>query len=355
MTLDPVPIPECAADFTSAWISAALGLGTAEAVSAEPIGTGNASTTLRLRVQWAGAGEAPDSLVAKISAPAGSEQRKAAEGWHAYEVEAEFYTRLAPELSADIPRCHWAGYDASSGSYAVVLEDLSHLTPGDNVAGGNPDLAARALAEIALVHAPRWGDPALVEMAWLNRYPRGQAGALHDEMTLAAARLDADYADELDEAVRDTVRRFAALSDGYDRKGFGRPRTIAHGDFRDDNLMYAADRVCLMDWQTVQLGSGVADVAYYLASSLQVEDRRPHERDLLASYHELLLAHGVDLDWDSCWLEYRRHGLALLTTALKAVAQRPNLPPRAREMLVSLIRRGVAQATDLESLKLLTT
>jgi hypothetical protein len=353
MAINHAPIPASEADFSPAWISTALGLGTPEAVTTEPIGTGNAATTLRVRVNWVVPGHAPDSFVAKISAPAGSEQRKAAEGWHAYEVEAEFYKGLAPELDADIPRCHWAGYDPASGSYAVVLEDLSGLTPGDNLVGGDPELAARALAEIALVHAPRWGDPALAEMTWLNRYPRGQGGTLHEEMTVAGARLDVDYADDLDPVVRDTVRQFAALSDRYDRKGFGRARTIAHGDFRDDNLMFSADRVCIMDWQTVQLSSGVADVAYYLAGSLRLEDRRTHERELVRGYHQRLRAHGVDLDWGTCWLEYRRHGLSLLTTALKTVAQRPNLPPRARDMVLSMLRRGVAQALDLESLGLL--
>jgi hypothetical protein len=304
-------------------------------------------------VQWETPSAAPESFVVKLSAPPGSEQRAAAQAWNAYEVEAMFYANLAPTLTADIPRCYWTGYEPGSGSYAVVLEDLGHLTAGDDVAGGNVDRAERALAEIALVHGPRWGDPALAGMTWLNRYPTGQGGMLYEEMSAAADRLEAAYADDLAPEVIQLVHRFAELANRYDRKGFGGPRTISHGDFRDDNLMFGPDRVCVVDWQTVQLGSGVADVAYYLAGSLRTEDRRAHEQDLVRAYHEQLGKQGVELPWDNCWREYRRHGLCLLTTALKTVGRRHELPARARTMLIGMLGRSAAQAIDLESLELL--
>jgi hypothetical protein len=346
-------VPGSAIDLTPAWVTESLGLGGVRAVTATPVGMGNASTTIRLGVQWETPGAAPESFVVKLSAPPGSEQRAAAQAWNAYEVEAMFYTNLAPALTADIPRCYWAGYEPESGSYAVALEDLGQLEAGDDVAGGNVDRAERALAEIALVHGPRWGDPALAGMMWLNRYPTGQGGMLHEEMSAAADRLDAAYAEDLAPEVTHFVRRFAELANRYDRKGFGGPRTISHGDFRDDNLMFGPDRVCVVDWQTVQLGSGPADVAYYLAGSLRTEDRRAHEQDLVRAYQERLRKQGVDLSWDTCWREYRRHGLCLLTTALKTVGRRAELPARARTMIVGMLQRSAAQAIDLESLELL--
>jgi aminoglycoside phosphotransferase (APT) family kinase protein len=172
-------------------------------------------------------------------------------------------------------------------------------------------------------------------------------------MSAAADRLEAAYADDLAPEVIQLVHRFAELANRYDRKGFGGPRTISHGDFRDDNLMFGPDRVCVVDWQTVQLGSGVADVAYYLAGSLRTEDRRAHEQDLVRAYHEQLGKQGVELPWDNCWREYRRHGLCLLTTALKTVGRRHELPARARTMLIGMLGRSAAQAIDLESLELL--
>src|SRR5690606_17604900 len=86
-----------------------------------------------------------------------------------------------------------------------------------------------------------------------------------------------------------------------------RPWTVAHGDFRVDNLLFGGDRVAVVDWQTVAHGPGLADLAYFLGASLPVEDRRAHERDLVAGYHQRLTAGGVDLDFDDCWAGYRRY------------------------------------------------
>lgn len=354
LTHGSISVPAGTAELTPEWVTNALGLGVADAVTSTPIGTGNAASTVRLSVRWASpANDAPETLVVKLSAPQGSEQRAAALAWNAYEVETMFYSALAPTLTADIPRCYWAGYEPTSGSYAVVLEDLVGLTPGDVVAGGTPERAERALAQIALVHGPRWGDASLADITWLNRYPKGQGGILREEMSSAADRIESDYSDDLAPEVIDVVRRFAELSNGYDRKGFGRPRTISHGDFRDDNLMFGADRVCVVDWQTVQLGSGIADVAYYLASSLHIEDRRTHERELVRAYQERLRAQGVDLEWEPCWREYRRHGLCGLTSALKSVARRGEMPERGRRMICGMVQRSAYQAIDLGSLEML--
>lgn len=346
-----LPVPAAIANLDADWLSSALGLGEVAQVSVEPIGIGNASDTARLRVRWAGTAAAPSSFVVKLSA-ADEDKRRAAMHWRTYEVEVNFYSRLASALRADIPRCFWAGYEPESGRSAVVLEDLGQLRAGDDVAGATAEDAQRVLAEIALVHAARWDDPALADLDWLNRYPRGQAGMLREEMTIAADRVDDLYTDALPAAERAAIRQFAERSDHYDRKGFGRPRTITHGDLRMDNVMLGPDRVCLVDWQTVQLGAALADVAYLLGSGISTEVRRINETDLVRGYHERLVAEGVDLAWDECWREYRRHGLCVLTTALKVIAQR-ELTGRAREVVTAIARRGITQAMDLESIDLL--
>lgn len=345
------PVPPTAADLDAGWFSQALGRGEALAVSLRPIGLGNVSDTVHAQIHWDRSDTEPRSVVVKLAA-AEPNKRTAAAHWRAYEVEANFYRQLARGLGADVPACYWAGTDPVSGAYAVVLEDLSALRAGDDLRGADADEADRVLAEIASVHAARWDDPALAELDWLNRYPRGQAGMLGAEMAAAAERIEARYVEDLPSEARTVIRRFARLSDRYDRKGYGGPRTISHGDLRNDNVMFSADRVCLVDWQTVQLGSALADVAYYLGSGLPTEVRRAHEAELVRAYHQRLVVADVELDWDSCWREYRRHGLCLLTSMLKAVAQR-EIEGRAREVIMTMTRRAVAQAEDLDSLDVL--
>jgi hypothetical protein len=49
----------------------------------------------------------------------------------------------------------------------------------------------------------------------------------------------------------------------------------------------------VLDWQTLIWGSAAADVAYFVGGSVCTEERRAHEPDLLAHYHDALCRRGV--------------------------------------------------------------
>ena len=76
--------------------------------------------------------------------------------------------------------------------------------------------------------------------------------------------------------------------------------TVVHGDYRLDNLLFGgeAEPVAVVDWQTVSLGAGLSDVAYFFGAGLEPDDRRARAR-LVADYHGRLVAAGVEgYDWD---------------------------------------------------------
>ncbi len=71
---------------------------------------------------------------------------------------------------------------------------------------------------------------------------------------------------------------------------------LVHGDYRLDNLLFPPDGgpgVVAVDWQTLSLALPARDLAYFLGTSLSVDDRRAHERDLVAAYHAALTSYGV--------------------------------------------------------------
>jgi hypothetical protein len=342
--------PRSIADVDAAWLSRALGRQIAS-VTVTPFGTGNIAATARVELTPDDLGAGPLSLVAKVPVE-DPERRRTAMAWRCYEFEAAFYSTLAPGLQARVPHCYWAGFEPAEQAYAVLLEDLSGWRPGDDLVACDVATADAALSELALLHGARWADPGLAELLWLNRYAAGNRGALGAAMQRALPVLLDRCGAALSPDVIDLLERFARVADSYDSKGFGGPRTIVHGDVRSDNLLIGVDRVCLLDWQTLFLGDALFDVAYCLAAVLPVEARREHEAELVRSYHRRLAAQGVNLSWEQCWDGYRRHGFALVVTALKS-ALGLDLDGRAVGLIAALAERGARQATDLETLELL--
>lgn len=87
--------------------------------------------------------------------------------------------------------------------------------------------------------------------------------------------------------------RIGALMD----LAFEQPRTLMHGDFRADNMMFEAGAstapFALVDWQIVMQGPAAFDLAYMLSGSLDVETRRAGQEALIARYHGGLVRAGV--------------------------------------------------------------
>ena len=70
---------------------------------------------------------------------------------------------------------------------------------------------------------------------------------------------------------------------------------LLHGDAHVGNIFLDAEgRPSLVDWQLVQRGPWYIDVGYHLGCSLPAEERRLREAQLLESYLDALVAHGVE-------------------------------------------------------------
>jgi aminoglycoside phosphotransferase (APT) family kinase protein len=126
---------------------------------------------------------------------------------------------------------------------------------------------------------------------------------------------------------------------------------VAHNDYRVDNLLFAdgpdADPVVVVDWQTCVYGPGISDLAYFIGGSLETEQRRLHERDLVRDYHHRMTAAGVALSWDDLWAQYRRYTVAGLIMAI-AASMLVKRTPRGDDMFMVMAERAGRHAIDLE-------
>lgn len=331
---------------TDDWLTRAVGFP----VSCEgiaPLGEGHMADSYLVTV-----GDAPwPALVLKItSADAGS--AAAAREHRSYEVEAGFYTELAPRVSARVPHCHWAAYDPGSGRYGVLLEHIATGHCGNQLTGLSPDDVTRTLEEVAALHAGRWGWAGLRGIGWLNRYSAEYREQSRRRVRDIVPDFLARHGDALSADAVTMVEVLAEHAGGYDRRGQDGVPTLAHGDLRADNLILGGERVCLLDWQTAFAGNALADVSYLLGGSVPVEDRRRHEHDQLRIYHHALTAHGVDLSWDRCWAAYRRYAFEGLFTAVIS-GTRLKRSDRGDQLFVTMTERAAQHALDLRSAEML--
>ena len=344
-----VPLIHGPQDITAQWCDVALAdrLGGAHvrAVRLDPVGTGQVADTVRIHLTYDRPGAGPPTLIAKIPS-ADPTSFEAARATRLYEVEASFYRDLAGQLPVRTPACFYAHHDLETNAYIVVLEDVAPAEQGDQMCGCSPADIAAAVDELVLLHGPGWGDPALLDIEWLNR-STGDVSATVGLLEMAVVPFRERYGDRLDAETMALVDRFMPrLADHLSYRP--RPWTIVHVDFRADNLLFGLDRVVVVDWQTVGLGPGPGDLAYLLGASLRPEDRRLAESELVDRYVAGLRAQAVTVAPDDVWTLYRHYAFSGLVMAIAAsfLVRRTE---RGDEMFMTMASRHAHQALDLDS------
>lgn len=329
--------------------SGALSTGRIREVEMTPVGTGQMAESVRLAIGYDGPSDGPSSLVGKF--PSSDENsRSVGRSLRAYEIEVGFYRELVATVAVRSPRCYFVGFDPETHDFALLLEDLAPAEAGDQIGGCTPDFAAAVLAEAVNFHAPRWNDPSLECIAWLNRSsPRSAA-----RMAQLLHSLLPGFLERFGPSVE--IETIEGLEQGMEQVeewwlGPTGPRTLFHGDLRLDNLLIDSEHstIAVVDWQTLVLGNGVADISYFIGGNLLPDERRKTEVDLLRGYHEQLRSAGVDrLSWDECWRLYRHgtwYGVFLAAASSMLVEQ----TERGDQMFVTSIQRHVRHAMDLDA------
>jgi hypothetical protein len=218
-------------------------------------------------------------------------------------TEAQFYDELAPGLDVRKPRAYYAAVDEPAQQAIIVMDDV--------VASGGRFLNAHepyslattrdSLGQLARLHASTWGANGL-DRDWLA--PR--VGAMADLFPTDVLQTLLD--DGRGPDVAPELRDAELVAEATRRTGTHPLTCLIHGDTQSGNVYLDAEgRACWLDWQLVQRGNWATDVAYHVATVLDIEDRRAHEADLLRHYLRELGASGAPApEWDEAWDLYTR-------------------------------------------------
>ena len=358
----PTPHPEIITDpkaLTPEWMTAALRSAgfdvDVRALRSEAVGTGQMAHNERIFLEYEpdSAGrpiDAPRTIVGKFPSP--NEASRAAGSRGAYRAETLFYTELANSLSVVTPRCHYGAISADHATFTLLLEDLAPKRQGDQIAGADDAEIEAAVRNLAGLHAPHWGDPSIEKLDWM-------AGGIGDEYALyvemGTPAFIERYKDRLSPADQETLRGFAAGVKDWTAKRPA-PRTLVHGDYRLDNLMFERKgdevHVAAVDWQTLSVGCGGQDLAYLLGNSSPPDQRRRHEGHMLEVYRKAMANLGVELSSEKVRSDYvygTFQGPSITMLGSLAVGQ----TDRGDDMFMEMAARSCAQIRDLNALDLI--
>lgn len=337
-------------DITAERLSGMLGYRV-WSVTREKVGTGQTGASYRLTLE---ADEGPDTLLAKVAAGDLEARRSVAGG---YLAEVGFYDELVDGLAVRTPKCWYAAISGDRLRFTLLLEDLAPRKPGIQAEACSLDRARAAVRNLAGLHAPRWNDSTLFDLHFLL----GTQGRKPVDFVADLARSSTDifverYLAELGPENVATMLGAAAAIEGW-LGSRQQPFAVLHGDYRLDNLMFGEqpDDVVVLDWQTAAVGSPTRDLAYFLGTSLKVEERRKVENDLVQLYHRELLARGVEhYAFEQCFRDYRRDLLqATLITSIGCIHATGERSQSSDAMFLSMASRSCTAIRDLGTLDLI--
>lgn len=346
-------------DITAAWVEGVLrGSGVLEpgvtvtGVGTERIaeGVGLLSVIQRVRPAYSSPSSAPASLVVKYPTDDAA-QRFTADALAFYVREIVFYRDFAAAAPFRTARCHAHGIADDSTDFTVVLDDIGGLRSLNQLDGIGLDDVVVLIDKLADFHAMWWESPRIPS---LQEHFRPISNEIYD-MVLPSL-WDAGWAAVLEHTPEIVPADLAHVGGLWSQKTswmlaqMMTPTTVLHGDYRADNLMFDGADPVVLDFQIVGTGSGVYDLGYFVSQSLAVDVRSGRDEELFGRWLGRLASHGVSVDRDEAWRQYRIATAFCLIYSVTNYPQYPTMNDRGRALLRDMLARSLRAVADVDAL-----
>ncbi len=268
--------------------------------------------------------------------------------------EHVFYRDIAPHGYVRAPKLFYGDYDADSNRFVLVLEDLGHMQGIPQSVGLDGVRARHAIQHLAGLHGRFWevaDEPVLSACGDFLTTRESRIMQTVYLLTLPAAldRFGDLFTDEMRRFAREfgfrVAAHFSALAEG--------PKTVVHGDFRADNMLFGGegqDDPALIDWQGFGIGCGMYDVAFFFATSVTSDVRRGIQRDALDEYRDIVCRSGArNYTREDCWRSYRQNMLGTLMPMVIGCGALDMSDPQLVSQTRELLSRALTAITDLDS------
>ena len=268
-------------------------------------------------------------------------------------TEIHFYQHIAQH----VPLATAQVLGAASNLFGQSTLVINHV--GEN--GAEPGIAGQALRleqaqavirNLAKLHARFWNkgqdNPDLRRLGGPTRILEDALGSLLAVplMRLALKKSSHLLSETLSAGAMDYARHRKSIMALLNQA----PQTLIHRDCHPGNFFWYKEQPGFLDWQLVRIGDGIADVAYFLATSLESELRQATESDLLELYRKELENSGVFLAAETLRERYRLHLSYPLEAMLLTQAIGGLMDQQGNE---TMIRRAASAVADNKVFELL--
>ncbi|MEM7139743.1 MAG: phosphotransferase [Actinomycetota bacterium] len=274
-----------------------------------------------------------------------------------FDAEVRFYDEIRPQVDIETASVIGSGFDAETGQFGILMEDLRErgATFPDATTTRSLDEVHDLIDNLVRLHARWWEHPDLDgPLAWLPTPGGGGVNETfkHLQGWNAAHMRNETWRRDVIAGTGETAEDlYAAMLQIQDQFETDAPRTVLHGDTHVGNTYVLPGGRCgLLDFQLTMRGPFTRDLTYYLITSLGTEERRIHERDLIAYYLDRLGAAGVVEvpSEDDAWLLHRKSTLWSLVIGWMACPE----GNYGRDVTSSNLVRLVNAVNDLEGMAL---
>jgi len=303
--------PEGVEQISPAWLTAALREGGAiknsNVVRVEKVEFHHLpsyfSTIAKLKVEYDGhEPHAPATLIVKTKHE-NAAQRAYGRQFGVFLREIRFYREIAQSAKdINLPICYFSWLDDPTGDGMILLEDLSYLECGDQLAGLSYQHVAATTEMIGRFHALWWDSPKLDQLSWapLDSYTiADQYGAHWPKFVHLYDSHLSQNSLRIGEAV--STRMHSILN-----RAKSRPHTLVHCDLRADNLLLdPADPLAtvILDWQLIGRGLATFDLVRLICESIEL-GADAHKK-LVTDWHATILDRGVqNYSFEDAWSDY---------------------------------------------------
>jgi len=268
--------------------------------------------------------------------------------------EVRFYQRLSRHIPLKMPRILAAESRFGRGSILVMSDLAEHdFRPGRAADALSVEQARLVVGHLAKLHGRYWNRPAVLHQhRWLNGFSQQVEHSMGALLAVPLMKRGlARAGGHVVTGLHKPAIRYAANRRGYKRLLANEPMTLVHYDCHPGNIFWTDREPGFLDWQLVRWGEGVGDIAYFLATGLQPELRRAHERSLLQHYAAELERAGVAAVNDNAlFRRYQAHLVypfeaMTVTLAIGGMMQ--------AEANLELVRRTAIAAADHDSFAIL--